>query len=530
MKSVGSAPVSVLATVLILWALLLHGNFLASAGALWRDEATSVNQANAESWSEVWASIGYDSFPALYPAMLRAFLRSTAPFDDRSVRLFGVAVGLALLSSVWVAGRLVGSRFPVVALALAAADPVFVSEGDSVRPYGISMLCLVWAYCLYARLLLNPSGIRVAATSLACVLAVQASYGNAIFVAALGLCACAAMGVRGGSRQIWKALAPGFVAALSLVPYAGALRQARSWASILHYRVDWREYLHNYTADHSYAPAVAWSLLTSLGIIGLVLLYIRGSRESAPPRLVVCYSAAAASAGIAAQVIFTEAMGVPPFPRYFLPALLLAAFALDQLTLNVRRVFRVAAVLVAVSITARPAWSWVRMARSDVDTVARDLSEQARPSDLVVVSPWFLHPGFQLYYRGSAPWVTVPELPRQPLTRYDLVMDAMADPDREGKLSRRILQTAARGGAVWFVSQSYPERPLEAAMPDSPVQPARPTGSDYVKFRSYWERAIVRRLYDCCTPVEWPLTRRGPVWKEENLVLTRWLGQHGQPR
>ena len=53
---------------LLFWALVLHGLFSVSAGALWRDEAISVNQANLPSWRSVWESLQYESCPLLYPA------------------------------------------------------------------------------------------------------------------------------------------------------------------------------------------------------------------------------------------------------------------------------------------------------------------------------------------------------------------------------------------------------------------------------------------------------------------------------
>src|SRR5687768_16296360 len=119
---------------LMTWALVLHLTFFASAGALWRDEANSIQQASLGSWRELWNSLEDDSFPILYPALLRLFFSPTA--SDTGLRFFGLLTGIAILVSLWFVARLLGSRFPVVLLAFVAVSPGVVLEGDSVRPYG----------------------------------------------------------------------------------------------------------------------------------------------------------------------------------------------------------------------------------------------------------------------------------------------------------------------------------------------------------------------------------------------------------
>jgi uncharacterized membrane protein len=177
----------ILAALLIIWALLLHGCFLFSAGALWRDEANSMNQASLGSWRLLWESLHYDSFPPLYAVLLRTFFPARTASNDVSLRIFGVAIGVGILLSIWLAARISGSRLPVIALALLAIDPVLISEGDSIRPYGVGLLFLVWSFCAYGQLLVNPSARWLAVAAVASVLEVQASYTGALFVGVLGL-------------------------------------------------------------------------------------------------------------------------------------------------------------------------------------------------------------------------------------------------------------------------------------------------------------------------------------------------------
>ena len=515
----------ILAALLIIWALLFHGCFLFSAGALWRDEANSMNQASLGSWRLLWESLRYDSFPLLYPVLLRAFLLAHAASNDVSLRIFGVAMGVGILLSIWLAARISGSHLPVLALALLALDPVLISEGDSIRPYGIGLLCLAWSFCAYGQLLVNPSARWLGVAIVASILTVQASYTGAIFIGVLGLSAAAVVVMQGAPRRLWKVLLPGFLAALSLLPYVGSLRQAREWISILHYEVIWSKYVRDYAQTHSVAFPLVWLLAVLIGAYGLAKLFAftRAGLVSTYP--LIAFAVLGAAIGIVVQILFVQVMGVPPFPRYFLPGLMLAALALDLLTMEVAPAIRAATVLVVLLMTAWPSWSWVRQRHSNADIVGNLLAENVGPPDLVIVSPWFLHPSFQRYYRGPAPWTTVPELPQQPLTRYDLVKNAMMDPERENLLYGRILRTLSDGGTIWFVSQSYPDRLAEESMPKPPAFSARPGGKDYVQFRSYWERDIIFRLYSCCSPTEWMQPKLGPVWKEERLVVTQWRPQ-----
>jgi len=520
----------ILAALLIIWALLLHGCFLFSAGALWRDEANSMNQASLGSWRLLWESLHYDSFPPLYAVLLRTFFPARTASNDISLRMFGVAIGVGILLSIWLAARISGSRLPVLALALLAIDPVLISEGDSIRPYGVGLLFLVWSFCAYGQLLVNPSARWLAVAAVASVLEVQASYTGALFVGVLGLSSAVVILMQGTPRRLWKVLLPGSIAVLSLTPYVGPLRQAGEWVSILHYEVIWSEYLRGYIQTHSVAFPLVWLLATFAGAYSLVMLVVSARAGLVSTRPLITYASLAAVFGIVVQIVFVQVMGVPPFPRYFLPGLMLAALALDLLTKELTPSIRVGTALIVLLITAWPSWSWVRQRHSDADILGKLLGEKAGPSDLVIVSPWFLHPSFQRYYHGPAPWTTVPELPKQPLTRYDLVRDAMMDPERENRLYGGIQRTLSEGGAIWFVSQSHPDRPAEESMPKSPAFSGHPGGKDYVEFRSYWERSIIFRLYSCCSPVKWTLPKHGPVWEEERLVVTQWRPQPGRER
>src|SRR5580700_419396 len=72
----------------------LHFYFLARVGGLWRDEVNSVNLAQGS-----LDNIFRDSFPILFPMLLRGWSFIGLGNVDVAVRLLGVFLGLTLVTS-----------------------------------------------------------------------------------------------------------------------------------------------------------------------------------------------------------------------------------------------------------------------------------------------------------------------------------------------------------------------------------------------------------------------------------------------
>jgi hypothetical protein len=52
----------------------------------------------------------------------------------------------------------------------------------------------------------------------------------------------------------------------------------------------------------------------------------------------------------------------------------------------------------------------VRLRLTNIDLVAKRLSNEARPGDLIIVCPWYMGTSFQRYYQGSAHWTNFPDV------------------------------------------------------------------------------------------------------------------------
>ena len=513
------------AAVLLSWAILLNLRFFVSAGPLWRDEANSVQQACLPGWNSVVDSLQYDSFPVLYPAVLRVWTSIPLLAGDPALRVMGLLTGLALLISICLVCRLFGSRLPVVALVLAGADPVLVSEACSIRPYGLTLVALLWAFAAHGMCLMRYSRRWLLVASIASIFAVQLSYSSAFFIAAFGLMA-AGLALRQRERQLaLSVLIPGIVAALTLLPYLPAIQRARSWVVLLHYRVDWMQFCASYAKEHTPVLPLIWIMFLALACITVFLRRQRGS-SSPPGPASARYAAGVAALALVSQVAFVELMKVPPFPRYFLPVLLFIAIALQLLFDRAPRTSHVVLAVMALLLIAWPAWSWLGLRRTNMDRVARVLGREARAEDLIILSPWFLHPSFQRYYTGPAGWITVPELPASPITRYDLFMKAMFRNVSAGDLAARITNTLARGGRLWLVCQEIGYVPDAGHQPEAPSPPSRVSGDDYVRYRSYWEREVWFLLRSCCRSQQLSVSASPRVWVEERLLLALWSPGH----
>ncbi len=96
------------------------------------------------------------------------------------------------------------------------------------------------------------------------------------------------------------------------------------------------------------------------------------------------------------------------------------------------------------------------MRMTNVDVASARATELGRPRDLVVVYPWHHSLSFARYYRGDTPWTTIPSLGFNGLHRYDLLHNAMSQPDQTRPVQpvldevRKVLQ---QGGTIFVFGE-----------------------------------------------------------------------------
>ncbi len=459
------------AVLLTLLAAGLHVQRFLHAGALWRDEAGAVQLANLPTLGEVFQRFPHEAFPVLFPATIRAW---TAAFGDSDavLRLFGNIVGLAILGMLWLNAR-AAHTVPVASVALLGFHPGFVVYGDAIRGYGLGIVLILATLWAYVRLVERTDRRTLMGAGLAALLAVHVLLHNSALLLGIGVAAAVVGVVRKRWRLAVAALGIGFVAALSLLPYAQPLSAARDWDVLLMDKLSPGQILAalGSAAGPSWILLWAWVFFLVAGLVAGIV----GRDDHSEARL---FRLLVIPAAFGAQFGLFVALGYLPRIWYCLPLMAVAASVLDGAlggllpTFPAVRAARLAAAGVVAVLLLPAANVDATLRMTNIDQVADLLEQRAGPRDVVVVNPWFYGISFHRYYTGSARWMTLPELEDHRMHRYDLFKArmAMADPLRDVRFAmRRALRSGHR---VWLVG-SY-DLPPEGQSP--PVLGPAPGG------------------------------------------------------
>jgi hypothetical protein len=162
---------------------------------------------------------------------------------------------------------------------------------------------------------------------------------------------------------------------------------------------------------------------------------------------------------------------LPTQPWYFIPVMAVAAVCFDAGRPPLPRQLRAPLFGLAVA-TACIAIPYARqdLGRrfTNVDLLARRLTAEAGPKDFVIVAQWFCGLTFDRYFKGPAPWSTLPPLTDHRTHRYDLVQAQLRARDPIQPVLDQIAATLQAGNRVWIVGRLHiPLRgtPAPAALP-----------------------------------------------------------------
>jgi hypothetical protein len=99
--------------------------------------------------------------------------------------------------------------------------------------------------------------------------------------------------------------------------------------------------------------------------------------------------------------------------------------------------------------------------QTNIDLIAARLSTEVAPNDYVIVHPRHCGTAFQSYYKGAAPWTTLPPLEDHAVHRYDLLKVKMQTKDPIAPVIARITSTLQSGDRVWLVGiMPFTEEPV----------------------------------------------------------------------
>ena len=448
--------VAVLLSVMVLFLIAVR---VSHAGALWRDECAVVQLARMPAVSDITRNFQHEAFPIPFPILIRGYTNLFGD-SDASLRVFGAAVGLALVCALWLSARCAGDGLPIISLPFLGLSTTFLIWGLTIRGYGLGSVLIVLAFGLFVLLLRKPSPAIIAAAALASIAAVQCLVHNLVLVFALALSVTVIGLLRRDAKNMAIFLAIPALCAISFLPYLSAYTSGSPWSIVVESPLTFRSLSTQFilaTGDPSLAFVSCWAIafLILLSAATLRLYHLRRRRPT-PEWDILLYLMLAPVMATVGYYLFLHLLNYFARPWYFLALLSILAVSLDALAASLLslkwiRLFRLLIALAAIAILPFYVWPKISQRQSNIDVVAKKVTELAKPVDLIVVAPWQYGISFNRYYKGAARWITLPKIGDLRVHRYDLFREKMVSPHPIDDVLEEIQRALAAGNRVWFV-------------------------------------------------------------------------------
>ena len=436
----------------------LHWVNFRSAGALWRDEAGVVRIATFPALHEMWANIGHESCPILFPALLRTWSLIVGG-SDPALRVMGFIVGLLLLGAVWLNAWFFHRSAPLVALSLLAVNASVVRWGDSLRAYGLASVLMLLALATGWRFARKPSLKRWLVAGLVAVISVQCLFQNSFLLIAVCVAAVAVRVRRKDYKKGLAALAIGVPAAISLLPYRAIIHQAQDWSVLS--QIGFVPALIWESLSAAMSPTVPWlqwvwiALVTAAITRWVTSFHMLSDAPEDDASTAALFGGAALITALIGFLIFLWVAKMPTQVWYFLPLTTFAAVCIDAALTNWPTRWQLwrCAIPVLALLCLPSAREVTARRQSNMDLVAGILREHADTHDLIVVHPWIYGVSFDRQYSGPTPWTTVPPIADHRFHRYDLLKQQMVLESPTKPVCDEIAATLRKGNHVWLVGE-----------------------------------------------------------------------------
>ena len=483
----------VLALAMTAAAVFWHVFSMVHAGGLWRDEVGLVNIATLPVFRDIFPALLRDHCPIVFPAILRFWADVSSGLGDAGLRFLGLLVGFFLLGSFWFASRMMGRGLPLLALSLAALNPVVIRYGDSLRGYGFGMAVLIITMALIWRFMEQPDLRRGLLAAMAAVVSVQTLYQNAFFLLAIcvgGLVVC--LRQKRHSTAVWL-LVIGFVAALSLVPYLNPIRHAQNWYVVSKLPVNQAIALDRLVQMTDSLFGV-WLLVVLLAAIFGIGQFFAGQKPDAKcgRENLPLFAGITLLVGMIGFAVFLKSSGMPTQVWYYTPLLCFTAVCCDLIFPRVHPATATGVLIVVLlALIVSPATYFaLRLRQTNGDLVARQIAKVANADDLIIVHPWHEGVTFAYYYHGAAKWTTLPPITDYRYFRYDFIKEQLRKPHAIDYLLEQVQATLCAGHRVWIVGE-LPKSPRGATLPaDPPVAPSLSSGWLDQPYSDAWGREL----------------------------------------
>jgi hypothetical protein len=517
------------------------------AGPLWRDETNTINLAQMPSLKAFWHNLMFESFPPLWPLLLRGCDFLGLAGSDASIRVLGLYVGLFFLAALWLCSRWMGGRAPILSIGLLGSLPAFVFIMGANRAYGLASCLLVLSFGMIWRLVELPSRSRILLAGLVCILFAHCVYYDVVFLCAM-LAGAAAVVMR---RRQWKTLGAltgiGAVSGASMMIYLPIVRPGSASLPMnripfYHWSILWYKLSSALTARSSaHTPRFDgpeiwfWIMLLLVGSVAALMMQRTRGRQAPNPEAaakdtsrgradLALFCVVSMLFGIAGYMAFLMKIQYLTQAWYYVEMLCLCAISLDGIlganwpALRPWGLLRIGLLVGMMIWNAGAAWEEAHTQRSNVNLIAAVLDKQASEGDLIVIKDAWNGITFDRYYHGRARWLTVPPIDSHKVHRNDLILEQLKQPDPMAPVLREITNTLRSSNSVWIVGYLV-------AVPPKPLFPPAPQTQEWLPYLNYWNAQALVLLQDHASRAEiLEIPVNGPVNFLENFSVLRFSG------
>ncbi len=488
---------------------------------VWRDEAQLLFIVGEPSWAAMLDFLRqHESHPPLFYAVMRVWCSITGGSDAAALAL-PIVLGGALVPALYVVGtRLLSWRAAACSRPRPRrVSPILAGVGATARPYSLlPLLTLAGTYAL-VRAIQWGGRLRWAGYAAAMLALVYTHNWGWLVLAAhwVALAVCLWRGVPRPRPAVLRGWAGAQAAvALGYLAWLPSFRYQTAHAGYSPFHVFGRidspsdvatgllvlavmllsATLLPFASSAIPAAAVGWALLVTVLAV-VVGRRPRGTRRRPPgARTAVTIIAATPLAAMAVAVLLSPRSDllVPQCLAMLTPLLLLlvAGALARSYEMGQRRLATGAAVALLAGYAALLVPLY-QDARSNARELAAAVASQAAPSDLLVVTPWWLASPFNRYYSPPTEQLDFPALTRVGAIPYDDEIRRLRDPDTLAEAERRIEAGHEAGRRLWFVSATDATPCKDAACQAKIL--ASTNFSQVGDLRAGQLRAYVERLY-----------------------------------
>ncbi|PYK59274.1 MAG: hypothetical protein DME43_09320 [Verrucomicrobia bacterium] len=481
------------------------------AGALWRDECAVVQLAQMPTVGDIAHNFQHEAFPPLFPLIVRGYI-TVFGSTDAALRFFGFCVGCLVVGAFWISARLFGNNLPLLGLALLSLNTTFFVWGTTIRGYGLGSAMIVLVFGYVGSLLLRTRRRHIIAAALVCIFAVQILLYNSVLLVAIGAAVLCILLVERRSRQAIVVAAICTLALVFLLPYTPAYLRARDWNILVRgWPTSYSLWKHFEVAlgNPGYSIPALWYAI-AVGLIGLFTFRLYKNREAKPPSQLIWFGLLTSIFAIIGCYGFLRVLSYTTSAWYYLAFTCVIAAALAT---------------GALVLAPFADWSAITERQTNVDVAARTVAAQAAPSDLIVVVPWQFGIPFNSYYRGSAPWMTIPNISDHRVHRYNLIKAKMISTHPIDDLIEAIRTTLASRNRVWFVGGLNLPRPEEGPMILPPAPASRFQWDNRAYTASWWQQLSVFSVEHAvkvdAVPLSLPQSTRINELEQTSLALVQ---------